>query len=78
MARESPEVRAAFSRSLDHLFDVLKGEQPAGARRPRDPGIVSLATRIGALVLARATTDEDLRDEILGAAKRALLDSGFR
>jgi len=73
VARESPEVRAAFSRSIDHLFDVLASEQPPGARRPRDPGIVSLATRMGALVLARATADPKLREEILGAARRALL-----
>lgn len=78
VARDSPDVRAAFSRSLDHLFDVLKSEQPPGTRRPRDPGIVSLATRIGALVLARATTDQDLRDEILGAARRALLGPASR
>jgi hypothetical protein len=44
-----------------------------GTRRPRDPGIVSLATRIGAVVLARATSDPKLREEILGAARRALL-----
>jgi TetR/AcrR family transcriptional regulator, transcriptional repressor for nem operon len=78
VAREPPEVRAAFSRSIDHLFDVLTSGQPPGARRPRDPGIVSLATRIGALVLARATTDPKLRDEILGAAKRALTGSRSR
>ena len=78
VARESPEVRAAFSRSIDHLFDVLTSEQPAGTRRPRDPGIVSLATRIGALVLARATTDPKLRNEILSAAKRALLGPASR
>ena len=78
VAREPPEVRAVFSRSIDRLFDVLASEQPAGTRRPRDPGIVSLATRIGALVLARATTNPKLRDEILSAAKRALLGPGSR
>jgi TetR/AcrR family transcriptional repressor of nem operon len=78
VAREPADVRAAFSRSIDHFFDVLASEQPPGTRRPRDPGIVSLATRVGAVMLARATADAKLREEILGAARRALLGPASR
>jgi TetR/AcrR family transcriptional repressor of nem operon len=73
VARESRKVRAAFSRSINRLFDALAEEEPAGSERARDRAIAGLATRVGALVLARATSDPKLREEILGAARRALL-----
>jgi TetR/AcrR family transcriptional regulator, transcriptional repressor for nem operon len=74
VAREGRSVRAAFSRALDGLIDVLAQEEPVAGTSARDRAIVGFATRLGALVLARATTDPKLRDEILAAAKRALVD----
>jgi TetR/AcrR family transcriptional repressor of nem operon len=74
VARESHEVRAAFSRPLDRLFDVLASEEPAGVAHARERAIAGLAMRVGALVLARATADPALRDEILRAAKLAQLE----
>jgi hypothetical protein len=48
----------------------------ATAIKPMPPNKPRGATcRIGALVLARATTDPRLRDEILRAAKRTLIGS---
>jgi len=78
VAREPRKIRAAFSRAADRLFDVLANEEPAGAEPARDRAIASLATRVGALVLARATSDPKLRDEILRAAKRALAGPASR
>jgi TetR/AcrR family transcriptional repressor of nem operon len=74
VAREPRKVRAAFSRALDGLIDVLAQEGPVGRAPARDRAIVAMATRLGALTLARATTDPRLRDEILAAAKRALVN----
>jgi hypothetical protein len=62
VARERSKVRAAFSRALDGLIDVLAQEEPVDAAPARDRAIVGMATRIGALVLARATVDPKLRD----------------
>ena len=74
VARERRKVRAAFSRALDGLIDALAQAEPVGGAPARDRAIVAMATRLGALTLARATTDPRLRDEILAAAKRALVD----
>jgi TetR/AcrR family transcriptional repressor of nem operon len=71
VARQRRKVRAAFSRAFDRLIDALAAEEPAGAAPARDRAIVGMATRLGALVLARAVGDTKLRDEILTAAKRA-------
>ena len=72
VAREPRTVRAAFSRAVNRLFDRLAEEEPAGSELAREHAIAGLATRVGALVLARATSDPRLRDEILRAAKRAV------
>jgi TetR/AcrR family transcriptional repressor of nem operon len=72
VAREPRKVRAAFSRAADRMFDMLADEEPAGSVQARDRAIAGLATRVGALVLARAMSDPKLRDEILRAAKRAV------
>jgi len=74
VAREPRKVRAAFSRGVDRLFDVLAQDELGGGTPARDRAIVALATRVGALVLARAAADPKLRDEILVAAKRALIE----
>jgi TetR/AcrR family transcriptional repressor of nem operon len=78
VAREPRKVRAAFSRAADRLFDVLAEEEPVGAEPARDRAIVGLATRVGALMLARASADPKLRDEILRAAKRAVVGPASR
>jgi TetR/AcrR family transcriptional regulator, transcriptional repressor for nem operon len=78
VAREGRKVRAAFSHALDGLIDALAQEEAVEGAPARDRAIVGMATRLGALALARAATDPKLRDEILAAAKRALLDPPSR
>ena len=67
-AREAPEVRAAFSRGLDRMFERVGGD--ASNRRR---AVATMAALVGGVTLARATMDERLRDEILAALKQALL-----
>jgi TetR/AcrR family transcriptional repressor of nem operon len=74
IGRDRSSVRAAFSQSIDRLFDALAADEPAGTVDARDRAIASMATRVGAVILARATSDPGLRDEILAAAKRALVE----
>jgi len=73
--REGPQVRTAFSRGLDHMIDTVADglDEPS-----RDRAIASLATMVGALVLARAAAEPALRDEILDAARTTLLGGDRR
>jgi TetR/AcrR family transcriptional repressor of nem operon len=76
VARGRRKVRVAFSGALECLIDALAQEESAGATPARDRAIVAMATRLGALALARATADPKLRDEILTAARHALIGPG--
>ena len=64
------ETKAAAANALEALFTTLaEGRTTANARRN---AIVSLATMVGAMTLARAVADEAIADEILDSARRAL------
>lgn len=72
--REGPQVRTAFSQGLDQMIDtVAEGLAPDRAEPSRARAIASLATMVGALLLARAAAEPSLRDEILAAARATLL-----
>jgi TetR/AcrR family transcriptional repressor of nem operon len=69
-ARAEPEapLRAAYVRSVEGFVDKL-----AFGDTDRDEHIATLCTLVGALILARATVDDnDLSEEILRAAKAKL------
>ncbi len=68
--RETPEIRAAFSRGLERMFDQV-GDDVVERRR----AIATMAALVGGLTLARASADERLRDEILSALKHTLLSA---
>jgi TetR/AcrR family transcriptional repressor of nem operon len=68
VGRESPDVRAAFSRGL---ASSIQAREASGASR--EVAIASMATMVGALILARAVSEPKLRDEILQAARSSLL-----
>jgi TetR/AcrR family transcriptional repressor of nem operon len=73
--RQGSQVRAAFSQGLDHMIDTVGKELlPGNAQPSRARAIASLATMVGALLLARAAAEPPLRDEILDAARAMLLD----
>jgi TetR/AcrR family transcriptional repressor of nem operon len=73
VAREGRKVRGAFAQALNDLIDVLAVQETVRGAEARARAIVGMATRLGALALARAAADTKLRDEILRATKRALV-----
>jgi TetR/AcrR family transcriptional repressor of nem operon len=67
--RTATPIRRAFSQGLERALGRL-----AARLGGRDEAIVSMALMVGAVVLARAADKPALRDEILDAAKRELLE----
>lgn len=77
VAREAPDspVRSRFTHGVRGLAALVAEAVPRTAKRKRERTLSSLATLVGAVVLARAVDDEALAEEILSAA-RASLGSG--
>jgi TetR/AcrR family transcriptional repressor of nem operon len=75
VGRAAPQVKEAFTEAIALVIET-SAERSGEDSGVRDRVIVSLSTRLGALVLARGVSDPKLRDEILGAAKRALIGGG--
>ena len=72
--RESEPIKTAFSQALESNITTLAGKMEGrNGATARDRAILSLATMVGALVLARTAGTADLRDEILAAVKNKLL-----
>jgi TetR/AcrR family transcriptional regulator, transcriptional repressor for nem operon len=72
LARQPQNVRAAFTKELEDVFEFLAGLMPGDdlARRYED-AIAAFAGMVGALILARAVNDKTLSQRILkGTAKR--------
>lgn len=75
VAREASgkPVRAAFAAGVSDLAEVLASLSPEGedgARR--QSALAHLSTMVGAMILARATMDDPIAEEILAAARMAL------
>ncbi|MDD2870001.1 TetR/AcrR family transcriptional regulator [Neomegalonema sp.] len=71
VARHGPELRAVLQQGVEECLPLL--EASVGAEDPeraRDKALATLATMVGALVLARAVEDAELSREILDAAIR--------
>lgn len=70
MARtdEGREAHRVYAEGVRDFADVLATEE--------EDGLVRLCTMLGALVLARATRDDPLSEDILTAARTALTDGG--
>ena len=64
VARSTPELKAAFERGLEDILSAKGGE--------RNEAIFQTATKIGAVILARAVQDERLSDEILRSVRQKL------
>ncbi|HEX2886637.1 TetR/AcrR family transcriptional regulator [Vineibacter terrae] len=72
--REGALVKSAFSEALEGSINALADRLgDKNSAKAREQAILSLATLVGAVVLARTATDTGLRDEILSAAKTKLL-----
>ena len=64
LARADPAVREAFVDAYRAFIDRFED---------REQALAKLATLVGAIVIARATAGDPLSDEVLEAARRALL-----
>jgi TetR/AcrR family transcriptional repressor of nem operon len=70
MAHESATSKKAFARALGRLLRVVEGVVPGGkAKETRQRRLRAAASLVGALVLARATSDERLAAELLAAVR---------
>jgi TetR/AcrR family transcriptional repressor of nem operon len=76
-ARESPKVRRAVSDVAKAMFESLLAVVPGSSRaQKRQRAAVTLASMVGAVVLARAIDDENLSSEILRAVKTTMSPPG--
>lgn len=68
MPRQAPEVRAAATRRIKELVDLLGRQMPDwGQPGQQDKALVALAGLVGALLLARAVDDPRLADAVRAA-----------
>jgi TetR/AcrR family transcriptional regulator, transcriptional repressor for nem operon len=76
IARQPPSVRAAFTTELQDVFETLAQLMPADTLAHRsDDAIAALSSMVGALILARAVTDERLSDRILKVTTKRVTQS---
>jgi len=76
VARHGPLVRDAFTRCVRSALEILAKVEKAGSEKERrSQAIADYAMMIGGMVLARAVSDENLSDEILGSLKAQIAES---
>jgi len=73
MPRQAPEVRRAATRRIKEMIDLVARHLPDwGKPAAHEQALVTVATAVGALVLARAVDDRRLSDELRDAALKHL------
>lgn len=73
MPRQAPEVRRAATRRIKEMIDVIARQLPDwGQPGTHEHALVTAATMVGALVMARAVDDPKLSDTLLKAALKHL------
>ncbi|WP_454743604.1 TetR/AcrR family transcriptional regulator [Cupriavidus necator] len=76
--RQTPEVRRATTRHIKAMTDLVARQSPDwGQPGAHDQALVTLATMVGALVLARAVDEPVLSDRLLEAALKRLVPPGI-
>jgi TetR/AcrR family transcriptional regulator, transcriptional repressor for nem operon len=77
MPRQSPRVRRAATRRIKEMIDLLARQSPDwGQPGSHERALVTLATAVGALVLARAVDDPKLSNAVREAALSHLTPTG--
>lgn len=72
VGRQESSVRQAFTSGLRPMIDFLTRHAAGRSRAAkREQALMTLATLVGTVVLARAVEDVDLSDEVLQAARAA-------
>lgn len=73
MPRQAPEVRRAATRRIKQMIDLVARQSPDwGQPGAHEQALVSIATMVGTLVLARAVDDAKLSDALCEAALKKL------
>ena len=73
MPRQAPEVRRAATRRIKEMIDVVARQSPDWGRPgAHERALVTGATAVGTLLLARAVDDPRLRDALRDAALKHL------
>lgn len=74
MPRQAEEVRRAATRRIKEMIDVIARQSPDwGQPGAHEHALVTAATMVGALVMARAVDDSTLSDALLKAALNHLV-----
>jgi len=77
MPRQAPKVRRAATRRIKEMIDLVARQSPDwGQPGAHERALVTLATALGALVLARAVDDPKLSDALRKAALKHLIPAG--
>lgn len=67
-ARHDSAVRGAFTQGVRSVIEILTGLMPLKSKRAkRERALVTYASLVGALVLARAVDDAELSEEVMQA-----------
>src|SRR5438046_336890 len=75
--RQAPEVRRAATRRIKEMIDLVARQSPDwGQPGAHQRALVTVATMVGALVLARAVDDPRLSDALRSAALKHLTPAG--
>jgi TetR/AcrR family transcriptional repressor of nem operon len=74
MPRQHESVRARFTDGVRGMIGLLSGRMGSGLkqRQREEKALATVASLVGALVLARAVTDRKLSDDILRATRNRL------
>ena len=77
MPRQAPPVRRAATRRIKEMIDLVARQSPDwGQPGAHERALVTVATAVGALVLARAVDDPKLSDALREAALNQLTPAG--
>ena len=73
MPRQSPEVRRAATRRIKEMIDLVARQFPDwGQPSAHQRALVTVATMVGTLTLARAVNDSALSEALCGATLKSL------
>jgi AcrR family transcriptional regulator len=74
MPRQSPEVRNAATRRIKEMIDQVARQFPDwGQPAAHERALVTVATMVGTLILARAVDDSALSDALCNASLKSLV-----
>src|SRR3984885_913704 len=77
MPRQAPEVRRAATRRIKEMIDVVARQSPEwGQPGAHEDALVTVATAVGTLLLARAVDDPKLSDALLNATLKHFAPTG--